>query len=270
MNPKRNAAFRTALACLAAVCPLLPLAAAAPPSYQLVWADEFDGTALDTSKWHHRGLGERRGARNVTNAVAVAGGFLTITTYTAEGKHHTGMIGTEGRFERSFGYYEARIRFEGSPGMWSAFWSQTPTMGSHIGDPAQAGMEIDILEHRVTDKDGKNIGGKVQHTLHWDGYGPEHKSRTHLTEDLGLNSGFHIYGFEWTSTEYRCFIDGKLTWTSGPVSKRLQYLILSCEVQDNGWAGKIPPAGYGDLASSRTRMVVDYVRYYAPVANRDE
>ncbi len=254
--------------CLALVCARHRLAADPPPGYQLAWADEFDGTALDTNKWAHRGLGQRREAVNDTNAVSIGGGFLTITTSTAQGKHHTGMIGSQGRFERSLGYYEARIRFDDSPGMWSAFWSQTPTMGSHVGDPAQGGMEIDILEHRAVDEDGRNIAGKVQHTLHWDGYGPEHKSRAQLTDDLGLDQGFHVYGFEWTSTAYRFSIDGKLTWTAQPVSKRPQYLILSCEVQDHGWAGKIPPGGYGDAATSRTRMVVDYVRYYAPTRDQ--
>ena len=66
-----------------------------------------------------------------------------------------------------------------------------------------------------------------------------------VTKDLGLDKGFHVYGFEWTPTQYRFFIDGKLTWKTGPVSQRPQYLILSCEVQDNGWAGKTPTGGYG-------------------------
>lgn len=242
-----------------------PQVSAVPPyGYKLAWADEFDGLSLDTTKWAHRGLGARREAVNVTNAVSVKGGFLTITAFTAEGKHHTGMIGTEGKFERDCGYYEARIRFDDSPGMWSAFWSQTPTMGSHIGDPGKAGIEINILEHRLSDKAGRNIGGTVQHTLHWDGYGPEHKSRSETTKDLGLDKGFHVYGFEWTVTEFRFFVDGKLTWESGPVAKRPQYLILSCEVQDNGWAGKIPVGGYGDLGKSQTRMTVDFVRFYEP------
>jgi beta-glucanase (GH16 family) len=174
------------------------------------------------------------------------------------------MVGTQGKFEPSFGYYEARIRFRDAPGMWSAFWMQTPTMGQHIGDPGKAGMEIDILEHRVCDKNGKGISGLVQHTIHWDGYGPKHQSRSHRTDDLNLDGGFHVYGFEWTPEQYRFFIDGKLTWSITPVSKRSQHIILSCEAQDNGWAGRIPPAGYGDKATSQTQMQVDYVRYYKP------
>jgi len=72
-----------------------------PAGYQLAWSDEFDGTTLDTNKWSHRGLGQRHDALNVTDAVALGDGQLTITTYTSGGKHYTGMIGTEGKFERT-------------------------------------------------------------------------------------------------------------------------------------------------------------------------
>lgn len=242
---------------------IAPTAAAAPPEgYRLAWADEFDGTQLDPAKWAHRGLGKRRDAVNVAEAVTVRDGILRIRTWTEAGRHHTGMIATAGKFESSVGYYEARIRFEDSPGMWSAWWSHTPTMGQPIGDPARAGMEIDILEHRVTDKRGQAIAGKVQHTLHWDGYGKDHKSAGELTPDLGLNEGWHVYGLEWTETEYRFYVDGKLTWTRAPVSRRPQFMILSSEVQDAGWAGAVPDGGYGDRAHTRTRFQVDYVRFY--------
>src|SRR5204862_736626 len=41
---------------------------------------------------------------------------------------------------------------------------------------------------------------------------------------------------------------------------------LSSEVDDTSttWAGFIPAGGYGPLASSTTKLTVDYVRYYAP------
>ena len=236
-------------------------AAEAPPvGYQLVWSDEFDGTALDMSKWSHRGLGRRRDALNVADAVSVGGGQLTITTYTSGGKHCTGMIGTEGKFERRFGYWEARIRFDGAPGMWSAFWIQTPTFGRPPNDPATAGTEIDVIEHRVSDQSGKDISGLAHHAVHIGGA----KSQSHVTEDLKLGAGFHTFGVQWTETQYRFFVDGKMTWTATPVSKRPQYIILSSEIQDKSWAGAIPADGFGPLKSSKTRMIVDYVRFYEP------
>ncbi len=123
-------------------------------------------------------------------------------------------------------------------------------------------MEIDVIEHRVSDKSGKDISGKAQHAVHYGGSDKDVKS--HVTDDLKLDSGFHTFGVEWTETEYRFFLDGKLTWTAAPVSKRPQYIILSSEVRDKSWAGAIPTDGYGPLKPSRTKMIVDYVRFYEP------
>jgi autotransporter-associated beta strand protein len=51
-----------------------------------------------------------------------------------------------------------------------------------------------------------------------------------------------------------------------PVSQSTEWAILSSEVDDTSttWAGYIPPVGYGSLATSTTKLTVDYVRYYAP------
>ncbi|MBI5386846.1 MAG: glycoside hydrolase family 16 protein [Verrucomicrobia bacterium] len=265
MNQKLNS-FLLAATVLSAGALLSCNTLATPPGYKLAWADEFDGTSLDDTKWGHRDLGKRRDALNVREAVTVSGGRLAITTYTQDGKHHTGMICTRDKFERSVGYWEARIQFQDSPGEWSAFWIHSPTMGRSIGDPAAAGMEIDVIEHRVCDQKGRDISGQGQLTLHWDGYGKDHKSKGQMTQDLGLGSGFHTYGLEWTEAEYRFYIDDKLTWTAPtPVSKRPEFIILSSEVKNKDWAGNIPEAGYGPRESSQTKMLVDYVRFYERV-----
>ena len=119
-----------------------------PVGYKLVWADEFDGPALDTNKWGYRQLGVRGDAINAADAVSISNGCLTITSYTVDKKHFTGMVSTAGLFEPIHGYWEARIKFQDTPGEWSAFWLQTPTMANPLSDPGKAGTEIDICEHR--------------------------------------------------------------------------------------------------------------------------
>lgn len=255
------------------IAPLLFLAALAfaepPPGYELKWADEFDGTQLDPAKWKHWLPGKRRDAINTPDAVSVADGKLTIATYTEGGKHCTAMVCTEGIFEPVFGYWEARIQWHDAPGTWSVFWTVSqpmllPDMGAHIGDVAKAGNEVDFVEHREVDHEGKRIAGKANFTLHWDGYAAHRNGSGFLTDDLKLDEGFHIYGCEWSESGYRFFIDGKLLWeTPGPVSKRPQFAILSTEVDGKLWSWRIPEEGYGDRASGRVKMVVDYVRYYA-------
>lgn len=248
-----------------------PAIAAPPDGYKLTWSDEFDAPSLDTNKWVHWLPGRRRDAVNAPDAVSVTNGCLTITSYTRDGRHFTGMINTKEKFEPIHGYWEARIRFDDSPGIWSAFWLQSPTMGRPIGDPATAGIEIDICEHRAIGKTGENLAPKVQHTLHWDGYGKFHKSKDKLTPEMKLEAGFHIYGFEWTDSVYRFYVNGELTWTvNEAISNAKEFAILSSEIKDNDWAGRVPEGGYGDLSSSKTRMVVDYVRYYSREAGAEK
>ena len=251
---------------------LLALAALAvaepPPGYVLKWADEFDGTQLDLKKWEVMAV-KRRDAINTPDAVTVADGKLTITTYTEGGKHYTGMLWTRGLFEPSLGYYEARIQWQDAPATWSAFWTISdlmllPHMGKHLGNVPASGNEVDFVEHRETDQDGKRMAGQANFNLHWDGYAENRNGSGFLTPDLGLDKGFHTYGCEWSETGYRFFIDGRMLWeTPGPVSKRPQFIILSMEVENRLWSSAIPEAGYGDRASSKVKMVVDYVRYYA-------
>ena len=68
------------------------------------------------------GLGPRRGYEMTPDAARVKNGLLTITTYTdAGGTHRSGFLTTEGHYEAARGYFEARVRFEDTPGEWCAF-----------------------------------------------------------------------------------------------------------------------------------------------------
>jgi beta-glucanase (GH16 family) len=81
-----------------------------------VWQDEFEGGTLDSSKWTTQS-GIRRDATNTPAAVVVADSVLT-TTYTNEKTHYTGFIDTAGKYEPTYGYFEARMRFEPTAGEW--------------------------------------------------------------------------------------------------------------------------------------------------------
>lgn len=247
---------------------------AGPPSgdYQLVWSDEFDGeknTAPDSDKWVEQDPGKRRDAVNVPEAAQLDGrGHLVIKTWSQgagqDRQHFTGMVSTRGKFEQTFGYWEARIDFDTRPGMWSAFWVMSPQMGKHPGDPEKSGIEIDVIEHRVFNAQQKNIADIAQFAVHWDGYGASHKNKGKEVKAPNLQRGFHIFALEWTPTELIFYVDGKERWRfNEAASHRPQYVILSSEVKDKGWAGDVPKRGYGDKATSKTRMVVDYVRVYA-------
>jgi beta-glucanase (GH16 family) len=218
--------------------------------YTLVWSDEFDGATLDLNKWDYRGLGPRRDAVNVKDTVTLDGkGHLVLTTKKQGDTYHTAMIGTQGKFEATFGYFECRVRLQKQVGHWSAFWLQTPTMAKPLNNPAIAGTEIDIFEYL------RREGDTLHHTLHWDGYGKHHKSAKKTPRIPGLSRGWHTFGLLWTEKEYVFYVDGKETWRTGKaVSQRAEYMILSLEV--GKWAGAIAKARLPDS------LTVDYVRVY--------
>jgi len=251
-----------------------PASFASPPSgYYLAWSDEFNEASLDTTKWDYWLLGNRRDAVNTADAVSLNGSNLVITTYTTNGTHYTAMVANDEKFRSRYGYWEASIEWGDTNGMWSAFWMQSPTMGTYLFDPIVSGSELDIVEHRSTDG-GSNgdIINQVQNNIHWNGYGSAAKSAGSGNIGSGLGGGFHTYGFLWTPSVYTLYVDGSnlRSWNFAnngvPISASTEWTILSSEVDDTSttWAGQIPPGGYGDLTTSTTRLTVDYVRYYAP------
>lgn len=216
------------------------LTPAAPiKGYPLVWSDEFDGKTLDKKKWDYRLLGPRRSAINVKEAVTLDGkGHLVLTTShnsnkrKKDNKYNTGMIGTEGKFETTYGYFECRVKLQKQEGHWSAFWLQSPTIGKWQDDTARSGTEIDIYEYSSHLKD------KVLNTLHWNGYKKGHKAKGHRPRAVKVPQEWHTFGLLWTDKSYTWYVDGKETWkTSKAFSKGSEYIILSLEVQDVKWAG---------------------------------
>jgi len=242
-------------------------APAAPPAgYYLVWGDEFDGTSLDPTKWWAWDQPDRSGYA-VPQAVTVGGGYLTITTYSTNSLNYSAIVSSDGRFRARYGYTEASVEFNGSPGMFSDFWINSANNGEFVGDPAAEGAEVDVCEHRVTTTNNMgDLSGQVTIDLHWDGYttGIEHTGTSGLVGS-GLGTGFHTYGLLWNNTNYNVSIDGTPMWsTNAGISQRTEVIMLSCEVDSNSFCGIVPTNGYGNFLTSITTTVVDYVHFYAP------
>lgn len=233
-----------------------------PPGYELVFRDEFNGGRLDTVTWGFHNPGKRRSAVNVREACLLNGnGELEIRNWTEtrgnDTTHYAGMIETKENF--TFGYYEARIKFDIETGSWGAFWIMynASKIPHEADNPKEGGVEIDIIEFVP-----KNSRYGC-HNLHWNGYGEYHKSEGSGELMNGRLEGYHTYGLLWTPDEYVFYIDGEKSWSSsGAVSHTPEYVILSTEIQDLGWAGDIPAGGYGTFDETENIMYVDYIRIF--------
>ncbi|MBQ6164350.1 MAG: glycoside hydrolase family 16 protein [Clostridia bacterium] len=242
----------------------------------LVWSDEFDGDALDASKWHgHYCSAEatiRRGSYWSTDMAVVEDGCLHIKTqYLPEGLNGNGKPGwytcgidTSGLYEQTFGYFEVRCILPKGSGLWSAFWMLSNGMGQ-VGNGGEDGAEIDIFESPFY---GERFSRRVSSNIHIDGYGADLKSN-HVCEAYLLRNDpyetFNTYGLEWNEKEYIFYVNGIETGRSsfGGTAKVPEFMILSVEVggenaePGDSWAGASLAPG-----DAPTDFVIDYVRAY--------
>ena len=164
-------------------------------------------------------------------AVSLDGkGHLVISTLKEGDKFLDGCVRTKGKFEHSFGYYVARVQLQKQPGHWSAFWIMGDGVGK-VGSGGRDGTEIDIYEKPWLDD-------RVQHTLHWDGYGKDHKSEGNVAKVPGVMDGWHTFGLWWKPDEYIFYVDGKETWRTkaSGVCQVPEYIKLSDEI--GKWGGR--------------------------------
>jgi hypothetical protein len=218
-------------------------------TWQLAWHDEFNGTDLDRSKWDAPEYERRGHLWRAANAYLDGTGNAILETAKIGERYASPCIRTKGKFEKAFGYFETRCRLPMEQGHWSAFWLYNDSVGK-IGNDGRDGTEIDIMEWPHRD-------GRVPLTLHWDGYGKEHKSEGSVVQRPAVLDGqFHTFALWWTPTEYVFYIDSEEVWRTraGGVCQVPLYIKLSEEI--GSWAGDITKATLPD------RFVVDYVRVY--------
>ena len=128
----------------------------------LVWSDEFAGTALNANGdwWTHDlgggGWGTDELQVYTQESVAVSGGSLQITASQQaaspvnSGAYHSGRIHTQGKFEYKYGKLEASIKIPSTglnDGLWPALW----TMGKDFGTVQwpSAGKFVQLLLLRL-------------------------------------------------------------------------------------------------------------------------
>jgi beta-glucanase (GH16 family) len=191
-----------------------------PVPYGLIWQDEFDGPVgqlPDTTRWRFDvgtdwGNAQLEVDTDRAENVSLDGaGNLAITARQEElaGRSYTsGRIKTQGRFERTFGRFEARIKLPVGQGIWPAFWMLGANI-DQVGWP-QCG-EIDIMEYR----------GQEPRVLHGTVHGPGYQGNAalgsqHVLAQGGFHLGFHVFAVEWSQDRITWEVDGHTYHTVTP------------------------------------------------------
>jgi beta-glucanase (GH16 family) len=234
---------------------------------ELVMSDEFtvNGTP-DSAIWGYEiGTGENGWGNNElqyytdrTENVTVQNGVLIITAKkeALNGAAYTSArITSKGKFEQAYGRFEARIKLPSGQGIWPAFW----LLGSNCDqvDWPQCG-EIDIMEFRGQEPT------KIHGTVHGPGYsGAGGITKSYTLENDRFDTGFHVFGIEWTPEYINYYVDDVLynqitraDVTGQWVFNKPFYIIINLAV-----GGTF----VGDPNSETTfsqNMLVDYVRVY--------
>ncbi|MBP6796233.1 MAG: glycoside hydrolase family 16 protein, partial [Saprospiraceae bacterium] len=239
---------------------------------KLVWADEFNGTELDLTKWSYQigdgcdinlcqwGNNELQWYTSNKENVDVSNGTLKIKAVrqTLNNKNYTsGRIRSINKGDFKYGRIEARMKLPIGQGIWPALW-MLPTDNVYGGWPRSG--ELDIMEYLGHEPN------KVHATLHFGNPWPNNSSTTKsYSKPLSkLSDGFHEIVLEWKENELKWFIDGYLYATKTnldlnghqwPFDQKF-HLLLNLAVGGN-WPGN-PNAS---TVFPQT-FEVDYVRVY--------
>lgn len=249
----------------------------------LLFADEFDGTSLDRSKWQVIGPdfwvnNEQQAYVDRPDVLEVRNGSLVLTPRYAPGVDTNerrkadfiaGRIESKGKFDFTYGRAEARIRMPDAVGVWPAFW----LLGN---GPWPSTGEIDIMEY-VGEKDWIGVA------MH----GPKYSGETPFVDRFYFPpgedaTGWHVYAAEWKKDSVEFFIDDRLTYRvtrpmvehygnwvfDNPEHVIVNFALGGAYPVKNNTAKQpypgLPLATAERIKRGELSMEVDWVRVYAP------
>ena len=243
----------------------------------LVWAEEFDGEALNENVWNYeegfiRNMEDQYYTKRNINNVRVENGLLVIEAKALKVDNEkyvansidwrsnrrfafitSGSINTKNKVNFGYGRIDIRAKLPEGMGVWPAAW----LLGSNIdtvGYPKCG--EVDIFEYY-----GKNPD-LLTSNIHFVKDGKK-KSNLIKLNTPNIKNGFHLYSFERDIDKLIFYYDGEkyseilmsnVTGDFSPFDKDMFILINFAYGGDSG--GEI------DLSKLPQKMFVDFIRYY--------
>lgn len=226
--------------------------------YALEFADEFSGSGVNEEEWYYR-YGVSRYSDNRKENVTVSDGELHIALKKerSNGAEYTAG-GVISKREMDYGYYETRAKLWGNPGFHTSFWQAglNERVAVLDGDDVVYGAS----DNQVNEIDGFEIDSHDPGLIRTAGHhwypGDAHVVFGSYEEYSGVNSadGYHVYGWEWTPTHVKFFIDGELI--------RVMDYPGPHAAGQNVWLTSIAYTLPVDEASLPGEVTFDYFRYY--------
>jgi beta-glucanase (GH16 family) len=247
-------------------------AGAAPPvggTWNLAFADEFDGTALNAQKWHTCHWWASTTCSIETNNelelytrdnVSVANGMLKLQARRENAvawngntyNYTSGMVSTGGKVDEidpgfvfTYGYVEARVKVPKGQGLWPALWLLP---ANHEWPP-----EIDVMEILG---DSTNVQHMNYHYPLADGSAAKVGS---AWTGPDFSADWHTFGVDWSAEAIVWYVDGVERFRysdASNITSEPSYVLLNLAVGGN-WPGS--PDATTPFPSD---YLVDYLRIW--------
>jgi len=238
-----------------------------PGQYQLIWADEFNGSSYDKSIWKPQisgggfGNNEKQYYTGAEKNIFIRDGNLVLKAYKESYQNHaytSGKLWTQSLKYFKYGRVEARFKLPQGRGTWPAIWMM-PQSSIYGGWPKSG--EIDIME--FVGYDPSKIHGTVHRQAGYAGNG----NGNNISIQGKIND-FHTIRIDWEPGYIKWYLNDVLLHTynnafSGyeqwPFDQNF-YVILNFAVGGD-WGGA---QGIDDTIWPQ-EFLIDYVRAYQKV-----
>lgn len=223
-------------------------ATAAPPAgYTLNWSDEFNGTAIDTTKWRVPNGENHWGALSDPSLVSVSGGLLRLRGGWVNNAMRTGLIDTKGKKYVRYGYYEVRCRQNAATGTPDTGW---PAVSMY--NEGQWPPEYEIAEYAIAGwvPDWSKMNQSIILDFNNDGQIDYNNTPT----SVATRTDFHVFGILLRpNVGPVMYVNGVQTADAGSNRQDLDMFNLLLNIY----------SGNGNSTTVPT-FEVDYVRWYVP------
>lgn len=241
--------------------------------WELVWADEFEGTGLpDSTKWAYN-IGNWGWGNNepqyytefrAENARQEDGNLIIEARKNDMGEPWTSArLTTQGVVSFLYGKVEFRAKVPVGRGTWSAGWLLGDSYEDELSWPYCG--EIDVLECVGYEIDNETGDGLNHATCHTRAYYFKQENQIGSEKTIkSMNSEFHTYAIEWYPDVIYGLVDGERYYTYDKNSNELEWpffnpqnIIINLAV-GGGWGG----AKGIDESWDSHKFILDYVRVY--------